>query len=143
MTKEYRMYKKLVRKFKKKIIKQVKTSVPFDYEDTLDVLILFLTFMRDYYQEENFVFSSEFIDSLSRLEILNNILNEYSSYLEYKTMSVNDFIMFHKNEYNSDEMKVSVENDYLFFHKKKTHTAEMHWNNFWNMIRDELRNLWD
>lgn len=143
MTKEYRMYKKLVRKFQKKIIKQVKTSVPFDYEDTLDVLILFLTFMRDYYQEENFVSDIEFVDSLSRLEILNNILNEYSSYLEYKTMSVNDFIMFHKNEYNSDEMKVSVENDYLFFHKKKTHTAEMHWNNFWNMIRDELRNLWD
>lgn len=143
MTKEYKMYKKLVRKFKKKIIKQVKTSVPSDYEDTLDVLILFLFFMRDYYQEENFVSDSEFVDSLSRLEILNNILNEYSSYLEYKTMSVNDFIMFHKNEYNSDEMKVSVENDYLFFHKKKTHTAEMHWNNFWNMIRDELRNLWD
>ena len=62
MTKEYRMYKKLVRKFQKKIIKQVKTSVPFDYEDTLDVLILFLTFMRDYYQEENFVSDIEFVD---------------------------------------------------------------------------------
>ena len=56
--------------------------------------------MRDYYQEENFVSDIEFVDSLSRLEILNNILNEYLSYLEYKTMSVNDFIMFHKNEYN-------------------------------------------
>lgn len=143
MAKEYRKYKKLVRKFRKKIIKQVKTSVPFDYEDTLDVLILFLTFMRDYYQEENFVSDIEFVESLSRLEILNNILNEYYSYLKYKNMSVNDFIMIHKNEYNSDEMKVSIENDYLFFHKKKTHTAEMHWNKFWNMIRDEIRNLWD
>lgn len=141
MSKEYRQYKKLVKRYRKLLIKQARQAVPFDEKPLLEMLVTYLHFFKDYYTEDNNVHTFE-LDGHNRLKEISLALDNWYAVAKdeedyYNTLKeVNEESKVEKNQVIINA-KVEVASEKLKKNRKK------HWNKFWNTIRDNIETWWD
>lgn len=141
-----REYKKIVRKYHRQLIKEVKKSGPWDY-DALTLFVTFLKFMQEYYKTGDNVWAEE-IEGHNRLDILNRALHEYDCFENgagpnwerfNELYDQKDFFNFD----NKSEPLLSVGSEMKTLAIKIQEEQQEHWNNFCNIIKDEFLYLWD
>lgn len=137
--KELRAYRQNIKQHRKILTKLVKEASPYDYGFGLDLFVQFLKFMQDYYEEGINVHALEVEGYAPRLESITQALDEYEKYLEYEQGLPSSWEIL-----RSDGTHMFAHADYsieaLDEHNRKT---EEHWNNFWNIIRDNMLTWWD
>jgi len=74
-------YKKMMKNYKKVLLKSAKEAEPWDYGFGLDLFISHLTWMRDYYELNENVWGEEVPGHPTRLQILNMILASYKDWM--------------------------------------------------------------
>lgn len=140
-----RRYKKLVRKHRRKLIKLAKETSPWDYGFGLDYFILFLEFMRDYY--EIGVNVDDFWEGDGdRIKTIQKALDEYDKYLvkydKFNSTLIKDGTveLAGKTFTGITTLKVEYdEEDYREYELKK----EKHWKKFWSLVSKHIRSWWD
>ena len=82
-NKEKRQYRKMVKKYRKQLIKVAKNWDPWDYADVFTFLITCLKGMQEYYDNGINVWSYERQNDVSRLERCNRLLQLYQEWHDY------------------------------------------------------------
>ena len=126
-----------------------KKTFPYDYGFGLDMFIQFLKFMQTYYQEDINVHTLEVEGYESRLDGITHALNEYDAYLhvsdslQLPTEIVGDVEVLGKI-YKSPEQITGIETNNTKEELEEVQRKETeHWNNFWNIVRDNMLTWWD
>lgn len=127
-----KLYNRIVKKYRKKLMKQVKQSTPFDY-DGLYLFVTFLRYMLEYYVTKDNVHALE-IEGHDRVEMLSKALNEFDSWRNCDTDYYDELLNRSESMLDEDVIDLLLENE-----RKK----EQHWNNFWTIIKDEFLYWWD
>lgn len=148
-----RQYKKMMRKFRRELIKESKQVSPWDYRFGLDYFIKFLEFMLAYYELGYNVWGYVDInedgtepDYDIRIKTIKEALDEYNKFLvEYDGF---------ETEYNKDteftigdktftaiaSMTVKFDEEDYAKHRAK---RERHWQKFWVIVRKNILDWWD
>ena len=168
MVKRSKQYKQMMKKWKKKILKDAKdaSTSPWDYGFGLDMFVDYIYFMRDYYALGENVWQAE--ESHNEVkDSLNRAINEYE---EWQNCHEKYIKIIHKSEddyekqlkhwlrlgYHLKEEKEDNKNDILkdvsvlYFYEdiRKTYDEMRdeyikHRDNFFRLVSDNIENWWD
>lgn len=163
-----RLYRKLVRAYRRKLRKDSRESSPWDYRYGLEPFVDFLRFMKGYY-ELGWNVDCEDVDRPSRLDTVSNALAEYDAYEGCDRKYVDfDESETHLSEWmestkgSKETVFIPSEKDgrkgyravvtsgvrYLLGDPKATYKAlneekDLHWKTFWGIVRDNMLGWWD
>lgn len=141
VPREYKMYLKLVKQYRKELTKQAKKAIPFDY-DAITMFVTFLRFMKDYYSQGNNVHACE-VDGHNRFEKISYALSQYDAWVNDEEEYTNAVTSAFYNKRPSSSNKIIVDKEINELAERYNVNSELHWNNFWNTIRDEILFWWD
>lgn len=161
-TKRSKDYKKMMKGYKKLIIKDGKHAAtdPFDWGPGLQVFVDHLYFMRDYYALGENVWAEEIPDVPSREQCLNMILAAYEAWM---TCDEKYMVIVYKHEPDAEEkiqdllrkgyfLQKREDKNCAIFHlyedrkensEKFVKEYEMHRKRFFELLSDYLEYLWD
>ena len=104
-----KLYNRIVKKYRKKLMKQVKQSTPFDY-DGLYLFVTFLRYMLEYYVTKDNVHALD-IEGHDRVEMLSKALNEFDSWRNCDTDYYDELLNRSESMLDEDVIDLLLENE--------------------------------
>lgn len=163
-------YHNLIKRNNKKLVKLAKETRPWDYSWGIELLVLHLEYMKEYYSNrenvvalENYEWDPKAIKK-SRLEMIQDILSEYYAWREcddkytkviFKNEDnakekVDNLIKegYHLKEENEDSCLkdcyfLYLYDDYHINIKEMSKEYALHRKNFFNLLNKYIEELWD
>ena len=80
--KEIYAYRKMVKNQRKKLVKLAKEWSPYDWSFTTEMFIEGIKCIKEYYEQNNNVWSIEYEDGPTRVEICDYIINKFNDFYE-------------------------------------------------------------
>lgn len=105
-----KLYNRIVKKYRKMLMKQVKQSTPFDY-DGLYLFVTFLRYMLEYYVTKDNVHALE-IEGHNRVEMLSKALKEFELWQD-------DDIYYNNDSIYSYDASSSISQEMIIEHEKE------------------------